>query len=61
MLPFLAGGRRRTVRAIGAEIQYKYAEQLKCATWSESWALKKKIEAEIREAIDRLAPRCALY
>ena len=58
---FVANGAERAEKAVRAQIQAKYAEQLKCATWSERRALRKKINAEIREAVERSAPPSALY
>jgi len=61
MESFVDDGYERALAAIRAEVQAKYAEQLKCASRAERRTVKTKIEAEIREAIDRWAPPSALY
>jgi hypothetical protein len=61
MESFVEDGPERAEKAIRAQVQAKYAEQLTCAKWSERRVLKRKMKAEIREAIQRLAPPSALY
>jgi hypothetical protein len=61
MLSIVSGGRGRAIEAIRAEVEAKYAEQLKAASAAEKKLLKKQIEAEIRETIKTIAPPGALY
>jgi hypothetical protein len=61
MLPFVDDGHERATKAIRAEVEASYAQQLQAATAAEKKLLKKKLEAEIRERIKATAPPHALY
>jgi hypothetical protein len=60
MLPFVDDGHERATKAIRAEVEASYAQQLQAASAAEKKLLK-KIEAEIRELIKAIAPPDALY
>jgi hypothetical protein len=61
MLPFVEDGYARACKAIRAEVESKYAEQLQAATPDERRMLLKKIDAEVRAMIRQKAPPEALY
>ena len=61
MLPIVDDGHERAAEAIRAEVDAKFAQQLKAASAAEKKLLKKKIEAEIRDRIKASAPPDAMY
>jgi hypothetical protein len=61
MLPFVDDGHERATKAIRAEVEATYAQQLQAASAAEKNLSKKEIEAEIRERIKVIAPPDALY
>jgi hypothetical protein len=61
MLPFVDDGHERATKAIRAEVEASYAQQLEAASAVEKKLLKKKIEAVIRARIKAIAPSDALY
>jgi hypothetical protein len=61
MLPFVEDGYTRACKAIRAQVESKYAEQVKAATPEERRMLLKKIDIEVRAMIRQNAPPEALY
>lgn len=67
---FVADGRERLLNdpavraelaAVSAEIEARYAPLLQRASFLERFFLRHRMEAELRRAVERLAPSDALY
>jgi hypothetical protein len=61
MFSFLNDGYARAVKGIRAEIEAKYAERHSRATGAERKSIGKAMQAEIKQAIEQLNLRRAVY
>jgi len=64
-LHLLADGRERLVAMhrseIEARVRARYADQLAGASLVQRWRVALRIRAEVREALDEVAPAAGLY
>jgi hypothetical protein len=61
MFSFVDDGYEQACKAIRAEVESKYAEQLEAATADDRKVLLSRIEAEVQVMIKRKAPSGGLY
>jgi hypothetical protein len=61
----VAGGRKRayegSVARVRAEVEAKYAEELKTAGVWRRMRIRRNMQREMRERMERVAPRSGLY